>query len=97
MDTDDKLKLLSEKMTASSLAHQASLEALADFSIKMAEQLNIKEMDGIPLDGWIQKRKEEKIESILTAIENTSPDAAATLRRMLGEKRNRGGRGGGLS
>ena len=64
-------------MTVYSMANQAAIETLLDFCVKIGDQLGMKEIEGLPLDEWLYKRKIERMESLLIQIEDANPALAA--------------------
>jgi len=44
------------QITLENLAHQASIETLFEFCTKLSEKLDIKEIDGIPVQEWFNKK-----------------------------------------
>jgi hypothetical protein len=79
------------EMTIINLAHQASIETIFDFCVIVSKQLNLKEIDGKPVDKWLTERKMERMESILIQLEDADPALAAKFQKVVDDSRKRTG------
>jgi hypothetical protein len=88
MNPDDKNAV---EKTIINLVQQASIETIFDFCLIVSKHLNLKEIDGIPVDKWLSDRKFERMESVLIQLEDLDPALAAKFQKAVDESRKRTG------
>ena len=77
--------------TIVNLAQQASIETIFDFCLIVSKHLNLKEIEGIPVEKWLLDRRLERMESVLIQLEDLDPALAAKFQKAVDESRKRTG------
>jgi hypothetical protein len=69
--------------TMTNLAQQASIKALLELCVILADRAGLQEVEGLPLLDWFHKRKVENVENLMISMEDKNPALAAKLQRAL--------------
>ena len=72
--------------TAIQISMQAEITALVAFCHKLAEALDIPEIDGVPVGDWLEQARIRERQRLLEGIENTDPSMAARLQALSDEE-----------
>lgn len=57
--------------------------AVRAFTLRVAAAAGLTQLDGLPLNKWIDKRRIEELEKMLIKVEDSAPDLAALIQQQI--------------
>ena len=89
MNSEDSLPETVDQLMAASLVQQAEIEILLSLCRSLADRLGIAQIDGLSIEDWFQREKQQKVDEILLQFENKNPVVAAYLQNIIDQSRKR--------